>query len=146
MEKKLLPRRALRLWQLRAAAATFLAGILIAVLLSDFVFWYWLAMGLAGAGFLFFFCVYYPFKRIKFSYFLYCEQLVVDCGVFYSRRRVIPLGNVQYLTILRTPDMLPFGLASVIVHSVGSSLYLPCLLKEEAEQLQQLCARQQNCD
>ena len=48
MEKKLLPRRALRLWQLRAAAATFLTGILIAVLLSDFVFWYCLANALYG--------------------------------------------------------------------------------------------------
>ena len=68
-------------------------------------------------------------------------SLIVDCGVFYNRRRVIPLDNIQYVTTLRTPDMLPFGLSSVMIHSVGTSLYLPCLSFADAQNLQEYCVR-----
>ena len=79
MKKIVLPRRALFLWQLRAVLVTFLAAFLLTLLLSDFLFWYRLSLILIGLAFLFFFCVYYPLKRIKFSFFLQSGQLVVDC-------------------------------------------------------------------
>ena len=69
MKKIVLPRRALFLWQLRAVLVTFLAAFLLTLLLSDFLFWYRLSLILIGLAFLFFFCVYYPLKRIKFSFF-----------------------------------------------------------------------------
>ena len=141
MKKIALPRRALFLWQLRAVLVTFLAAFLLTLLLSDFLFWYRLSLILIGLAFLFFFCVYYPLKRIKFSFFLQSGQLVVDCGVFYNRRRIIPLDNIQYVTTLRTPDMLPFNLSSVMIHSVGTSLYLPCLSLADAQNLQEYCVR-----
>ena len=141
MKKIVLPRRALFLWQLRAVLVTFLAAFLLTLLLSDFLFWYRLSLILIGLAFLFFFCVYYPLKRIKFSFFLKSGQLVVDCGVFYNRRRIIPLDNIQYVTTLRTPDMLPFSLSSVMIHSVGTSLYLPCLSLADAQNLQEYCVR-----
>lgn len=141
MNKTVLPPRALLLWRLRAAAAAFLASFLLTLFLSDFSFWHRLSLLLTGVVFLFFFCVFYPLKHTKCTYFFYGRQLVVDCGVFYSRRRVIPLENIQYVTLLRTPDMLPFGLASVMVHSVGTSLYLPCLRFRDAQDLQEACVR-----
>lgn len=141
MKKNVLPHRSLALWQLRAAVITFLAAFLLTLLLSDFYFWYRLSLMLTGILFLFFFCVYYPLKRIKFTFFLHDGQLIVDCGVFYNRRRVIPLDNIQYVTTLRTPDMLPFGLSSVMIHSVGTSLYLPCLSFADAQNLQEYCVR-----
>ncbi len=139
MNKTVLPPRALLLWRLRAAVAAFLASFFLTLFLSDFSFWYRLSLILTGVVFLFFFCVFYPLKHTKCTYFFYGEQLVVDCGVFYSRRRIIPLENIQYVTLLRTPDMLPFGLASVMVHSVGTSLYLPCLRFCDAQDLQEAC-------
>lgn len=141
MKKNTLPRRALFLWQIRACVVTFLAAFLLTLLLSDFPFWHRLSLILISVLFLFFFCVYYPLKRIKFTFFLHDGNLILDCGVFYNRRRVVPLDNIQYVTTLRTPDMLPFGLASVMVHSVGTSLYLPCLFFADAQNLQEYCAR-----
>lgn len=141
MNQTLLPSRALLLWRLRAAAVAFLASFFLTLLLSDFTFWHRLSLILTGVAFLFFFCVFYPLKRTKFTYFFYHERLVVECGVFYSRRRIIPLESIQYVTLLRTPDMLPFGLASVMVHSVGTSLYLPCLRFSDAQDLQEYCVR-----
>ncbi|MDD3194009.1 MAG: PH domain-containing protein [Oscillospiraceae bacterium] len=141
MKKTTLPRRALTLWRLRAAIVAFLVSFLLTLLLSDLYLWYQLAMILTGIAFLFFFCVYYPLKQVKFTYFLHNGQLILDCGVFYNRRRVVPLDNIQYITTLRTPDMLPFGLASLMVHSVGASLYLPCLPWADAQNLQEYCVR-----
>lgn len=143
MNKIVLPNRALLLWRLRAAVLAFLASFLLTLLLSDFSFWHRLSLIVAGVVFLFFFCIFYPLKKIKFTYAFHNEQLVVDGGVFYNRRRVIPLSNIQYVTLLRTPDMLPFGLASVMVHSVGTSLYLPCLRFRDAQELQEYCVRRQ---
>ena len=97
MKKNVLPHRSLVLWQLRAAVITFLAAFLLTLLLSDFHFWYRLSLMLTGIRFLFCFCVYYPLKRIKFTFFLHDGQLIVDCGVFYNRRRVIPLDNICLL-------------------------------------------------
>lgn len=141
MNKHTLPRRALTLWQIRTALVAFLVSFLLSLTLSDWPVWYPVLMVLTGILFLFFFCIYYPLKRMKFVYFLYDGNLIVDGGVFYNRRRVIPLNNVQYVTTLQTPDMLPFSLRSVIVHSVGTSLYLPCLPNEDARNLQEYCAR-----
>ena len=104
MKKNTLPRRALFLWQIRACVVTFLAAFLLTLLLSDFPFWHRLSLILIGVLFLFFFCVYYPLKRIKFTFFLHDGNLILDCGVFYNRRRVVPLDNIQYVTTLRTPD------------------------------------------
>ena len=141
MNKKNLPRRALTLWQLRAAVISFLACFLIALCLSDISFLCnWLLAG-AGVVFLFFLSVYYPLKYLKFCYFIYDGQLIVDTGVFYNRRKTILLENIQYVSTLQTPDMLPFRLCSVMIHSVGSSLYLPCLNKEDARYLQEYCVR-----
>ena len=141
MNKTILPSRALLLWRIRTALLAFLASFLLTLLLSDFPFLLRLFFILIGVVFLFFFCIYYPLKKIKFIYFFHGEQLIVDGGVFYNRRRVIPLDKIQYVTLLRTPDMLPFGLASVMVHSVGTSLYLPCLRFCDAQQLQEYCVR-----
>lgn len=141
MNKKTVTRSALLLWQFRAALLGFAACFAWSVLFSELVFWRSVLLISTAVAVLFFICVYYPLKKLKLSYFIYGGQLVVDGGVFYNRRRVIPLENIQYISTLQTPDMVPFGLTSVIVHSVGSSLYLPCLKKAEALNLQEYCAR-----
>lgn len=141
MSKKTVGRRALFLWQLRAGLVGFVLCFFLTLFFSDFAFWYPLLLAVVGVGVLFFLCVYYPLKKVKFSFFIHDGQFVLDSGVFYNRRRVIPLENIQYITTMQSPDMMVFGLMSAVIHSVGTTLYLSCIEKEDALNLQEYCAR-----
>ena len=145
MKKIVLPRRALFLWQLRAVLVTFLAAFLLTLLLSDFLFWYRLSLILIGLAF--------------FSFSVFTTRLSGSNFPFFAKRTVSrrlrcilqpapdhPIDNIQYVTTLRTPDMLPFSLSSVMIHSVGTSLYLPCLSLADAQNLQEYCVRRKSAD
>ena len=73
MKKNVLPHRSLVLWQLRAAAITFLAAFLLTLLLSDFHFWYRLSLMLTGILFLFFF-IHFLFIRFLFHSITFCRN------------------------------------------------------------------------
>ncbi len=137
MEKLALPRRALILWRVRDSLLVLLAGFIFTLIFSERPFWHCLFLAVSGVVFLFFFCVYHPLKLKKFCYFFINGQLTVDCGVFYNRRRAIPLKNIQSVTIFRGPAMMAFSLSSVAIHSAGATIYIPCLFKDAALSLQE---------
>lgn len=139
--KNPLPRRTLSLWRIRCAVLCFLAAFAAGLIFHEKPVPLAVCLALVGVLFLLFWCAYYPLKYRRTSWSIRQGSLICTGGVFYARRYCLPLSAVQYVSVLRTPDMLPFSLCSLIIHLAGSAVYLPGLDRKDALSLQQRLTR-----
>lgn len=126
---------ALLLWRIRLTAITAICPFLITLFLRDespfkknlTVLWILL--------FLFFFLFYYPIKFRRLSYRLEKQCIVIHCGVFYRRLKMMEFHNIQHLTVSATPLQHLMGLRTLYIAGAGGRIYLPCLDKESVNHL-----------
>lgn len=81
---------------------------------------------------------YLPTRYRKLSFAIHEEQVVLYSGVLYTRVRTLPVHNIQYTTILRTPLDHPFGLCSLALVAPGGRITLPGLRLQDAKTLSSL--------
>jgi len=123
-------------------------GFLLLTLLLGFLVWtiwhpvlrWWLVAGWAViAGF----CLWYSFWRPSRAYRAWgyrIEDRVLETrnGIFFQRRRLLPLSRLQHVDIERGPLERMYGLASLVLHTAGThsaSILIPGLDAGEAVRL-----------
>ena len=129
-------KKALLVWRIRLCIFAFVLLILEHIVFDIGEFWWVLVTAVVALSFLFMFFWYYPLKYRKLSYCAAGELLVINCGVFYTRRKSILVGNIQYISEITTPLLKAFGLCTLFFHAAGGFVYLPCLSRGEALLLQ----------
>lgn len=93
--------------------------------------------------FLVLYLVYLPLRYQKLSFSVSGDRILLYSGVLYTRARSIPLRNIQYSTILRSPLDRLFGLCSLVVTAAGGRISLPGLRLPDAEALAKALLEQQ---
>ncbi len=130
--------RAIVVWRMRLTLAALVPSFCSA-LFFPVRNWIWTAFTALWAGvYLFLFVVYYPIKYKKLTFALDDRYLVIRCGVFYNRVKAIPLGNLQYMTLLAGPLQRLFRVCSVQFICAGGRVLLPCVGQADAHTLAQL--------
>lgn len=81
---------------------------------------------------------WYPVKRRKLKIQVTEEQLAIRTGVLYTRWKYMNYGAVQYLSLCTLPLQRVFRVTSVVVYGSGCFLFIPCLHRNDAQELQDL--------
>lgn len=89
----------------------------------------WIALYLAM------YLVYLPLKYQKLTFSVSEERILLYSGVLYTYVRSIPLRNIQFTAITKTPFDHLFGLCSLVVTAAGGRIVLPGLREKDAEAL-----------
>lgn len=134
--------KAVRLWRARITAAAAVLSAVSSLLLAPGGLPWLCVTGMWAAAYIFMFAFYYPIKYKKLSFGVINGRLAVNCGVFYTRVKAIPLRNIQYLYSYRTPMQRCWGMSSLVFMAAGGRMYVPCMRTDDADSLMALCAAQ----
>lgn len=138
MEMKQLDRGALRLWFIRNALVCFLLLASLAVTLffiDDAKIRLVVALSVGGVEFFAIaLLLIYPYWKYQLYSYGYDEKrIVIECGVIFRRKIVIPICQIQDLHRFEGPIMMLFRLSGVEISTAGSNFHLACLKKEGAD-------------
>lgn len=81
------------------------------------------------------FLVYLPLRYNKLSYSVGNERILLYSGALYTNVRVLPLQNIQYVSIYQNPIERLFGLCTLVAVAAGGRISLPGLRRQDAESL-----------
>lgn len=85
---------------------------------------------------LIFWSIIYPLLRYHYAKYGYSkEKIIIEKGVFFHHRIIIPTIQIQDLHITQGPFMLMCNLAGVIISTAGSTYCINGLTLEEANKM-----------
>ena len=140
MKEYILPKKTLLLWQIRAVAVGFvllgvcayfsftmkpflIATAVIVLLFAGFVIWY--------------LPKFFDSCKIQFIN----GSVVIKRGVFIKNTHILPFSRLIYTQTLVTPIAKFFGLTALTLKAARSHIYIPEMLKEDAEELLEAISR-----
>ena len=88
------------------------------------------------AVWLFVVCVFLPLRFRHMEYALHEDRLEVTDGVLIRRRRIVPLSNVRYITLLYGPPERIAGIGSLILFVTGGMVLIEGVPLRQARELQ----------
>lgn len=129
-ENQFLPKITVVLWVLRTVLFFAASTIFFIVLKIYFV----AVFLLISAGIITVYLLLF-FKGYKLS--LSGNFLKVENGIIFRTTRIIPFNKIIYLKTLKTPVLKAFGVRTVIIKTVNSTLVLPEMKTKKAEKLKE---------
>lgn len=81
-------------------------------------------------------CIVFPFLRYRYYSYAYDDKrILIQCGVIFRHRVVIPICQIQDLHLFQGPLMILFDLHQVILSTAGSNFSIIGLDKGVAQTL-----------
>ena len=81
-------------------------------------------------------CLWYcPRRYTSYRWYLDEGTAQIYKGVFFQVQRILPLSQVQYAELLRTPAQRLCGVSTLILHAAGARLSIDGLSLEEGRKL-----------
>lgn len=109
-------------WRIRLVCAT-AAGLFLCGALAAFSLVLSAAAGAILLGIFLISCLWYCPRRYQSCSWRLTEDNVQICkGVFFRVQRILPLSQIQYTELLRTPAQRLCGASSLIFHAAGVKL------------------------
>lgn len=133
--------RILTVWRLLLVFAAIPPCFLFSLFLRVGGLWWCICAALWTVLFLFFYLFYLPVRYRKLSFTLEKEQLTVAGGVFQTNIRTMPLGNVQYVSLVISPIDAAWGLCTLLITAPGGRIRLPGLRQQDARNLAAMMPR-----
>lgn len=81
-----------------------------------------------------------PLRYVRWRYQLFDDFLEIENGIVWRKHVVVPFIRVQNTDTRQGPVLRAFGLASVMVSTAGTSLEIPGLRSDEADQVRDRAA------
>ena len=129
-----LPRKALRLWQIRCGLLTAIPCTAFFIA-AFFVRWFLIpTILLLAAGFWLAFC-YLPRYFAAFRFRSDSAKLTVRKGVWWQRTYYLPCLRTVYVSTFSTPLAQAFGLKGLCIKLIHGWLILPEMTAEQVETL-----------
>lgn len=96
----------------------------------------WLILSLVWlALFLILYLWYLPLRYNNLSFTVSGERILLYSGALYTRVRILPLCNIQYVSVYHNPIERIFGLCSLSAVAAGGRVTLPGLREPDAQSL-----------
>ena len=128
-------KKMLAVWECAAVLAGAALGLAAAWLLPSRSWYWYLTLWLIGLVLVLCCFLWLPLYYESCRYTVTESYIEYSRGVFFFVRTRVLRRSIMYVTILRSP-LAPFlRTRSLVIHSMGGSLCLPCLPLREAEAL-----------
>lgn len=125
----------LAIWRIMLTLAALVPAFLISLLLRAGSNAWVLSAGGLVLFYLLAYLVYLPMLYRKTSFGISGEKIVLVTGVFNARVIAIPLSQIQFTTVSRSPFGRLFGISAVIVTAPGGRISIPGLKAADADSL-----------
>ena len=132
MEVKALPKKTLRLWQIRTIAINILFLLLAFYFRAAYSFAIMLGVLVTIISL---FCIFWYLPRYIDSYKIRIDNgaVIINRGVFIKTTHIMPYSRMIYSQIIVTPIAKLMGLEAFSLKAARSSIIIPELLKSDAE-------------
>ncbi|MCL2057409.1 MAG: PH domain-containing protein [Oscillospiraceae bacterium] len=125
------------IWRMYLTAAALIPAFLFSLFLPFPGFWWRSAAIIWGAVFLALYAVYIP-MRFSAKSFRVENGMVVSCGgVVYRYSHSLPIGRIQYVSLVTGPAERLLGMCTVVIAAPGGKLVLSGLKGAEGLALAQ---------
>lgn len=113
----------LYVWWIRITIIFGCIGILSSLFLQIKSNLWYLTSAIWIICFLVLFVIYYPIKYKKLKLVINDSNIAICCGVIYTRVKIIPINNIQYINVVSCPLQSFFRISSVFILNAGPMIY-----------------------
>lgn len=113
----------LYVWWIRIAVLFGCIGVLFSLFLQIKSTAWYIASAIWIICFIFLFAIYYPIKYKKLKLIINQTNVSICCGVIYTRVKIIPINNIQYINVVACPIQSLFHISSVFILNAGPMIY-----------------------